>query len=143
MNSTSKCCLIPWIWKSNFCTTYLNILHKWICLATDFLNSAITKLLIDILHCRKSFCNKYQSKCTILLISLFSKQYSFRSSPIPFECPETILSTPLSSTMPHTVRMESSSRVLTPIPFQSRVSTPYPMIDSVSTAKGNLCLFIK
>ncbi|KAJ7372257.1 hypothetical protein OS493_019701 [Desmophyllum pertusum] len=60
-------------------------------------------------------------------------QYNFRSSPIPFECPDTILSTPLSSTMPHTVRMESNSRVFTPIPFQSRVSTPYPVIDSVST----------
>ncbi|XP_078384111.1 uncharacterized protein LOC144666560 isoform X2 [Oculina patagonica] len=61
-------------------------------------------------------------------------QYNF-SSPISFECPDTILSTPLSSTMPHTVRMESNNRVFTPIPFQSRVPTPYPVIDSVSSAK--------
>ena len=66
-----------------------------------------------------------------------SQELNFRSTPVPFEFPEAILSTPLSSAMPHnTARMESNCRVFSPIPFQSRVPTPYPLFDPVSTVKG-------
>ena len=76
---------------------------------------------------------------TVLFLSLLQQQYNFLSSPVPFECPDTILSPALSSSTPHTVRLEASSRVFTPIPFQPRVSTPYPVVDSVASGKGNFC----
>ena len=79
---------------------------------------------------------KYRVKDTNVFFSFFWQQYNFVSSPIPFECPEAILSSPLSSPTPHTMIMDSHSGVFTPVPCQPRVSTPYPVIDSVISGKG-------
>ncbi|XP_068690604.1 uncharacterized protein [Montipora foliosa] len=62
--------------------------------------------------------------------------YNVLTSPVPFECSDTIPSPPLSPSASQSVYLEPDCKVLTPVPnCQPRVSTPHPLIDSVASRK--------
>ena len=78
----------------------------------------------------------YLSSSFFVLVFFSGQQYNVLTSPVPFECSDTILSPPLSPSTSQSVYLEPDCKVLTPVPCQPRVSTPHPLIDSVASRKG-------